>query len=79
MDPRWWQLGSQVALLLFGVLIRDFSISISQVVLTFVAALVTQKLCAKAVGLPKTNLLSPLNTAFSLAILLRSDTLWLHP
>jgi len=79
MDARWWQLGSQVMLLLFGVLIRDFSIEISQVILTFVAALASQKICTKLVGLPHANLLSPLNTALSLAILLRSDTLWIHP
>jgi len=79
MDARWWQLGSQVMLLLFGVLVRDFSIELAQVALTLAAAMATQAICSHAIKLPKTNLLSPLNTALSLALLLRSDTLWIHP
>jgi Na+-transporting NADH:ubiquinone oxidoreductase subunit NqrB len=79
MDPRWWQLGSQVVLLVFGVLAQDHSIEISQIAFAIVAAMSTQFVCSKVVGLEKINLLSPLSTAFSLGILLRSDNLWIHP
>jgi Na+-transporting NADH:ubiquinone oxidoreductase subunit NqrB len=67
------------SLLSIGVLARDFTLRPEQMVLTFASALATQALCMHALGLKHRGFLSALVTSFGLSILLRADSLWVHP
>lgn len=78
-DPRLWQLAFQAGLLLAGALLRDFSLRWEQVALTLAAALLTQSLWLRALGLAHKGVLSAAITALGLALLLRADSLWVHP
>ena len=78
-DPRLWQLAFQAGLLLAGALLRDFSLRWEQVALTLAAALITQRLWLRALGLAHKGVLSAAITALGLALLLRADSLWVHP
>src|SRR5690349_11270649 len=79
MDPRLYQIAFLATLLTIGVLIRDFTLRPEQMVLTFVAGLTTQALFIRAFCLQKVGYLSAVITCFGLSILLRADTLWVHP
>ena len=61
------------------MLARDFSLKPAQMVLAFAAGLATQALWLHAKGLQQKGFLSAFVTCFGLSILLRSDTLWVHP
>ena len=78
-DARVFQIAFLAALLLTGVLLRDFSIEPVQVVLTFGAGLATQAFWLKRLGLRQRGTLSALVTCCGMSLLLRSDTLWAHP
>jgi Na+-transporting NADH:ubiquinone oxidoreductase subunit NqrB len=78
-DPRVYQVLFLGALLGTGALLRDFSIRPLQSLLAFVFAIATQVACSRAVGAPKTNVLSAVITALSLSLLLRADSYWVHP
>lgn len=80
-DARVYQIVFLGSFLTIGVLWRDFSLSVWQVVLTFVAAIATQLLCLRITGLGihKYGVLSALVTSFGLSLLLRADNFWLHP
>ena len=78
-DARLYQIAFQAVLLTVGVLVRDFALDPRQMLLTFAAGLVTQWLWLKALGLEHKGVLSALITCFGLSLLLRSDTLWVHP
>jgi Na+-transporting NADH:ubiquinone oxidoreductase subunit NqrB len=49
------------------------------VALTFAAALATQSIGARLTGLPSHSLLSAVVTSLGLSILVRADSLWVHP
>lgn len=81
LDARVYQILFLGSFLTIGVLWRDFSLSVWQVALTFIAAIATQLLCLRITGLgiKKYGVLSALVTSFGLSLLLRADNLWLHP
>jgi enediyne biosynthesis protein E5 len=78
-DARFFQIVFLGLLLGAGVWLRDFSLRPEQAALTFAAALLTQFLAARALGLKRSGLMSAAITALSLSILVRADTLWVHP
>ncbi len=79
LDARYLQIGFLGSFLLFGALVRDFALRPEQVVLTFAAALATQRIGAQLTGLPSHSLLSAVVTSLGLSILVRADSLWVHP
>ncbi len=79
IDARYLQIGFLGSFLLFGALARDFALRPEQVALTFAAALLTQLAGARLTGLPSHSLLSAAVTGLGLSILVRADSLWVHP
>jgi Na+-transporting NADH:ubiquinone oxidoreductase subunit NqrB len=79
IDARYLQIGFLGSFLLFGALVRDFALRPEQVGLTFAAALLTQLAGARLTGLPGHSLLSAVVTSLGLSILVRADSLWVHP
>lgn len=78
-DPRLFQLAFQATLLTVGVLLRDFSLLPAQMALCIAAAVATQAFWLRVLGLEGVGYLSPVITGCGLSLLLRADTLWLHP
>ncbi|MDB5805178.1 MAG: hypothetical protein JWN73_2500 [Betaproteobacteria bacterium] len=78
-DARLFQIAFLATLLSIGVLLRDFSLRPEQMALTFAAGLATQWLWVRHLRLKNVGLLSAAITCFGLSILLRADTLWVHP
>lgn len=78
-DPRILQIACLGTLLAVGAFFRDFSLRPAQIVLTFVAALGTQRLFDRVTRKPAPTLLSAMITALSLTLLLRADNLWAMP
>ena len=72
IDPRWLQIGSQVLLLLYGLLALDFEVAPGRTAAILATALVTQAICCRLYG-KAFDPLSPLITALSLSLLIRSD------
>jgi Na+-transporting NADH:ubiquinone oxidoreductase subunit NqrB len=79
IDARLYQIAFLAALLTTGVLLRDFTLRPEQMALTFCAGLATQLACVRALRLRKVGCLSAIVTCFGLSILLRADSLWVHP
>lgn len=79
LDARYFQIAFQAVLLTAGVLLRDFSLLPVQMALALVAATATQACWLKVFRLREVGYLSPLITGFGLSLLLRADSLWLHP
>ena len=78
-DPRILQIAFLGSLLAAGAYFRDFSLRPEQIVLTFIAALSTQRLLDRLTRKPAPSLLSASITALSLTLLLRADSLWALP
>jgi enediyne biosynthesis protein E5 len=78
-DARILQIAFLVLLLTVGVLLRDFSVQLLQVALTFGAGLAAQAFWLERLGLKQRGMLSAVVTCCGLSLLLRSDTLWVHP
>ena len=78
-DARVFQVLFLGTLLSLGVLARDFTLRPEQMALTFLTALATQAVFMQALGLRHRGILSALVTSFGLSILLRADSLWIHP
>lgn len=78
-DPRLWQIAFLALLLGTGTLARDFTIEAEQVLACFAAGLATQLAWVRALGLRRVGVLSALITCFGLSVLLRADSLWVHP
>jgi Na+-transporting NADH:ubiquinone oxidoreductase subunit NqrB len=76
-DPRCWQIASLTGLLVYGLVALDFDQAASTVLATIAAGLVTQALFTWWLRLPRFDPLSPLITALSLSILLRTSAPWL--
>lgn len=66
-------------MLTIGVLLRDFSLLPAQMALCLLAATLTQAFWLRRLNLQGVGYLSPLITGFGLSLLLRADSLWLHP
>ncbi|MGW8269122.1 MAG: RnfABCDGE type electron transport complex subunit D [Burkholderiales bacterium] len=79
LDARLYQIVFLALLLGTGVLVRDFSLDPRQVALAFAAGIATQLFWVRRLGLPGVGLLSALITCFGLSVLLRADSLWVHP
>jgi len=78
-DARIWQIAFQAILLTVGVLARDFSLTLAQTALCFAAGLATQAFWLRLLGLKGVGYFSAAITCFGLALLLRADSLWVHP
>ena len=78
-DARLFQIVFLATLLTIGVLVRDFAILPAQMALAFAAGISTQKLWIRALGIQHRGVLSAVFTCFGLSILLRADSLWVHP
>jgi Na+-transporting NADH:ubiquinone oxidoreductase subunit NqrB len=78
-DARLFQIAFQAVLLTVGVLVRDFALDPRQMALAFAAGLAAQWLWLRALGLEHKGVLSAIITCFGLSLLLRADTLWVHP
>lgn len=78
-DARIWQILSLSLLLSFGMLRLGFDQKPSALVLIPAAALLTQWLFGRIVGLASFDPASPLITSLSLCLLLRADEPWLLP
>lgn len=79
LDPRLFQLAFQATLLTIGALLRDFSLLLAQMALCVTAAVATQAFWLRRFRLAGVGYLSAAITGFGLSLLLRADTLWLHP
>ncbi len=78
-DIRCIQISFMGVLFSYGVLVFDFSLLWTQVVMTFITGLITQFFWIKKFNLKINSLLSAMITCLSLALLLRSYNLWIHP
>jgi len=78
-DARVYQIVFLALLLGTGVLARDFSLQPAQVVLTFAAGIATQLVWVRVLKLSGVGVLSAVITCFGLSVLLRADSLWVHP
>ncbi|MGH8675606.1 MAG: RnfABCDGE type electron transport complex subunit D [Burkholderiales bacterium] len=78
-DARIWQIAFQAILLSVGGLARDFSLAAAQMAFCFAAGIATQAIWIRALGLKNVGYLSAVITCFGLALLLRADSLWVHP
>jgi enediyne biosynthesis protein E5 len=78
-DARVFQIVFLALLLMTGVLLRDFAIQPLQVALTFGAGLAAQAFWLERLGFKHRGILSAVVTCCGLSLLLRSDTLWVHP
>jgi Na+-transporting NADH:ubiquinone oxidoreductase subunit NqrB len=79
LDARFFQIAFQAVLLTAGVLLRDFSLLPLQMAFALISAAATQAFWIRVFGLTGVGYLSPLITGFGLSLLLRADSLWLHP
>ena len=78
-DPRLYQIVFLGALLSLGVVLRDFALQPAQMLLAFGAGLGAQIFWLRALRIEKAGYLSAFITCFGLSILLRADSLWVHP
>ena len=74
-DPRYYQIAVLASLVVFGVVGLDFGIGLANAVAIVAMALMTQYAGTRIMGLPAFDPLSPLITALSLTLLLRTDIL----
>jgi enediyne biosynthesis protein E5 len=74
-DPRAYQIACLAGLLAYGVTLLGFDIGAAQVAVTLGAALLSQALCGRLVGLPRFDPKSALISGLSLCLLLRTDAL----
>lgn len=79
VDARVFQILFLGSLLLGGALWREFALQWEQVALCFAAGIATQALWIKALGLRNVGYLSALVTCLGTGILVRADSLWVHP
>lgn len=78
-DARMVQIAFQATLLTAGVIARDFSLRPEQMILCFLAGLAVQAFWVHRLGLARVGWLSPVITCLGLSLLLRADSLWVHP
>ena len=83
VDARWFQILFLASFLGLGALARDFALTGQQVALTFAAAIATQAVWQWGLGLPNrkgwSGYLSAIVSSFGISILVRADSLWVHP
>ena len=74
-DARWFQIGGQATILLFGLVALDFRIDAAQIAAAIGAALIAQMIGAALVA-SRFDWKSALITGLSLCLLLRANDLW---
>jgi Na+-transporting NADH:ubiquinone oxidoreductase subunit NqrB len=74
-DPRDYQIGALLGLLCYGLGVLDFDVPLVRITALVATTLLVQYLCGRLVGLSSFDMRSPLITAFSLSLLLRTDSL----
>ncbi len=74
-DPRYYQIGVLSSLLCYGIFILEFGVQWQHAVAVVSTALTVQWLAGRAHGLAGFDPLSPLITALSLTLLLRTDSI----
>ena len=83
LDARWFQILFLASFLALGAFVRDFALTSAQVLLTFASALLTQAAWQWGLDLPgKRNwggYLSALISSFGICILVRAESVWVHP
>ena len=75
LDPRLYQIASLSTLLLYGMVWLHFDVSPWQITITLGTALLTQYACTRLFNLPSFDPRSPLISALSLCLLLRTNHL----
>lgn len=75
LDPRLYQIATLSSLLIYGLTVLDFDITMAQVNLTLVTALAVQWLCSRLFALPRFDPRSALISALSLCLLFRTRSL----
>ncbi len=75
MDPRLYQIVSLSTLLLYGLIWLHFDVPPSQIAVTLMTAFLTQYAGTRYARLPSVDLRSPLISALSLCLLLRTNDL----
>jgi Na+-transporting NADH:ubiquinone oxidoreductase subunit NqrB len=78
-DARFWQIAFQATLLAMGVVGRDFTLKPEQMLLCFAAGLAAQAFWVERLALRDVGWLSPVITCLGLSLLLRADSMWVHP
>jgi enediyne biosynthesis protein E5 len=77
-DPRYWQIGALMSLLIYNINFIDFGARTLPSALAITSALATQIVCTRLAALPRLDLRSPLITGLSLSLLLRADAALLY-
>ena len=75
-DPRLYQIGALLLLLLYGWVGLHFDLSVAQAALTISVVLATQFVCTRIWKLPAFDPRSALISGLSLCLLLRTNSLW---
>ena len=76
-DPRYYQIGVLCSLLCYGIFALEFGVRWESAAVIAATALTVQWLAGRAVGVAGFDPLSPLITALSLTLLLRTDNILL--
>jgi enediyne biosynthesis protein E5 len=76
-DPRYYQITILSILLIYGIVWLNFDVELLSVLTIISTALVTQWVCTRLFKLPVFDFRSPLISALSLCLLLRTNTLLL--
>ena len=76
-DPRYYQIAVLGMLVTYGVVVLEFGIHWYNAIAILLAAMATQFIGTKLAGLPSFDPRSPLITALSLTLLLRTDLVFL--
>lgn len=82
IDPRWFQIAFVGCFLAFGALAKDFALTGAQVLGALSASLLTQAFWLRRLGLPAQGVgpyLSAVITAIGISVLVRAESLWVHP
>lgn len=79
LDARLLQILFLGSFLTIGVLVRDFSVQPIQIAATFGSALLTQAFWLRRLNRQQVGYLSAIVTGFGLSILVRADSVWVHP
>ncbi|MFD2452368.1 hypothetical protein [Ideonella paludis] len=82
LDPRWFQIAFVGCFLAFGALAKDFALTGLQVLGALSASLLTQAFWLRRLGLPARGVgpyLSAVITAIGISVLVRAESVWVHP
>lgn len=82
LDPRWFQIAFVGCFLAFGALAKDFALTGLQVLGALSASLLTQAFWLRRLGLPAQGIgpyLSAVITAIGISVLVRAESVWVHP